>query len=401
MGYHVRKIEKGTYGTLSKVVEELEEAIDAYEQGQDLMLLIELSDIIGAVEGVAKKYGMGLDQLHTFAKLRSKVAVEEMQGEGKQTTQLKRLAVEKGIELSDIVAGEPGVDGSTQSLKTLAKECGIYPNEIKKKRLRNFVLIMPSYQCNKECPYCIAKAERLPTKTFDLNAFRREVEDLREEGYTFEYFVLSGNGEPSFYSFYELQSIVQIVEEVGIFNEKRIQTSGAIFYEDEKFRLFKDWVFEVTRVSVNRQIDMQTCKYTGDYTVLHNYANVKKRINIVMCNYTLSNLIYTIQASAEVPNVKYLALKILDRVESVEGTEAEEINKWIEVNGVTYSEIPEIRKVVSERLGEGEVVGNTHKWQVEGVELSMSINAEYLQGDVYSLYWYGDNYLGGREKCIK
>jgi len=41
------------------------------------MLLIELSDIIGAVEGVSKKYGFTLEQLIAFAKLRSKVAIEE------------------------------------------------------------------------------------------------------------------------------------------------------------------------------------------------------------------------------------------------------------------------------------------------------------------------------------
>ncbi|AEO93545.1 gp286 [Bacillus phage G] len=76
-GFHNRKIQKGIYGELSKIEEELQEAYDAEEQGQDLMLLIELADMIGAIEGVAKKYNMSLDQLVAFAKLRSKVAIEE------------------------------------------------------------------------------------------------------------------------------------------------------------------------------------------------------------------------------------------------------------------------------------------------------------------------------------
>ena len=77
MKFHKAIIQKGIYGELSKIKEELDEAYDAESQNQDLMLLIELSDIIGAVEGVSKKYGFTLEQLIAFAKLRSKVAIEE------------------------------------------------------------------------------------------------------------------------------------------------------------------------------------------------------------------------------------------------------------------------------------------------------------------------------------
>lgn len=80
MGFHQKEIKKGIYGELSKIQEELDEAYDAEAQGQDLMLLIELSDMIGAIEGVAKKYGFTIDQLQQFAKLRTKVAIEEMSG---------------------------------------------------------------------------------------------------------------------------------------------------------------------------------------------------------------------------------------------------------------------------------------------------------------------------------
>ena len=77
MKFHKAIIQKGIYGELSKIKEELDEAFDAESQNQDLMLLIELSDIIGAVEGVSKKYGFTIEQLMKFAKLRSKVAIEE------------------------------------------------------------------------------------------------------------------------------------------------------------------------------------------------------------------------------------------------------------------------------------------------------------------------------------
>ncbi len=79
MTFHITPIKKGIYGELSKIQEELDEAVDAEMQGQDLMLLIELSDIVGACAGVSEQYGMTLDQLVTFAKLRSKVTKEELE----------------------------------------------------------------------------------------------------------------------------------------------------------------------------------------------------------------------------------------------------------------------------------------------------------------------------------
>lgn len=76
--WHVRDIKKGTYGDLSKIQEELDEAVDAEEQGQKLMLFFELSDIIGAVGGVANKHGITLDDLVKFSKLRTEVLISEL-----------------------------------------------------------------------------------------------------------------------------------------------------------------------------------------------------------------------------------------------------------------------------------------------------------------------------------
>ncbi len=48
-GYHLREIKRGVLGTSSKIREELEELEDAELQGVKLMVLQELSDIIGTV----------------------------------------------------------------------------------------------------------------------------------------------------------------------------------------------------------------------------------------------------------------------------------------------------------------------------------------------------------------
>lgn len=51
-GYHLREIEKQPYGSIEKIQEEVQELFDAVEQDCRVMQLVELSDIIGAVEGV-------------------------------------------------------------------------------------------------------------------------------------------------------------------------------------------------------------------------------------------------------------------------------------------------------------------------------------------------------------
>jgi len=55
-GYHINSIPKGIPGELSKIKEEIYEAIDAETQGCKVMLLVELSDLYGAIELYLEKY---------------------------------------------------------------------------------------------------------------------------------------------------------------------------------------------------------------------------------------------------------------------------------------------------------------------------------------------------------
>jgi phosphoribosyl-ATP pyrophosphohydrolase len=72
--WHNSEIEKGVHGELSKVLEEVLEAIDAEEQGLKVMIICELADIAAALSGVAKKYGLTMDDLIAFAEKRAQVA---------------------------------------------------------------------------------------------------------------------------------------------------------------------------------------------------------------------------------------------------------------------------------------------------------------------------------------
>jgi len=55
-GYHIAKITRGVFGEASKINEETQEFMDAIKQENDILALVELSDLYGAIEGYLKKY---------------------------------------------------------------------------------------------------------------------------------------------------------------------------------------------------------------------------------------------------------------------------------------------------------------------------------------------------------
>lgn len=70
-GYHKRLIPKGEVGELSKIYEELLEAYEAQEQRVNIMVLVELSDLLGAVESFLEKHhpGTTLDDLRKMSEV--------------------------------------------------------------------------------------------------------------------------------------------------------------------------------------------------------------------------------------------------------------------------------------------------------------------------------------------
>lgn len=60
LGYHKKVIKKGLIGEISKIREELDELEDAEAQGIKVMQLIELSDLLGAVELYLEKHFEGI-----------------------------------------------------------------------------------------------------------------------------------------------------------------------------------------------------------------------------------------------------------------------------------------------------------------------------------------------------
>jgi hypothetical protein len=63
MGYHKTEIKKGVMGQFSKITEEYLELKDAFDQGSKVLILCELCDLIGAIEGYAEHYNLTLKDL--------------------------------------------------------------------------------------------------------------------------------------------------------------------------------------------------------------------------------------------------------------------------------------------------------------------------------------------------
>jgi phosphoribosyl-ATP pyrophosphohydrolase len=67
MGYHKREIHKGVLGQFSKIAEEFDELEDAYDQGDRVLMICELADLLGAIEAYSlTKHDISLEELICF-----------------------------------------------------------------------------------------------------------------------------------------------------------------------------------------------------------------------------------------------------------------------------------------------------------------------------------------------
>jgi phosphoribosyl-ATP pyrophosphohydrolase len=69
VGYHKTKIRKGVLGTTSKLQEELDELVDAEEQGVKILIHCELADLYGALQAIAAHYDLTMNDLQKMSSL--------------------------------------------------------------------------------------------------------------------------------------------------------------------------------------------------------------------------------------------------------------------------------------------------------------------------------------------
>lgn len=76
MAYHKNPIEKGVLGEFSKIREEFQELQDAAEQKSKVLVICELTDLIGAIEEYAKQFNLSLEDLKQFSDMTKSAFLE-------------------------------------------------------------------------------------------------------------------------------------------------------------------------------------------------------------------------------------------------------------------------------------------------------------------------------------
>jgi len=207
-------------------------------------------------------------------------------------------------------------------------------------KLKEYVFILGNYACDKKCPYCIAKMNKNNTEPFDkeLVKLKTTLNDYKNKGICFTNFILSGNGETSLYKKEELAQVKELVEELNIFDDFRIQTSGNLFKETDKLELFNDWIKEITVISSNPKEDQEFYHYQNSYLNKKSFQNSNRiRVNIVLTNDNLEKINAYINDYSEMKNVETIALKILDN----SNNESDE-SKWVEEHALKHERISEL-----------------------------------------------------------
>lgn len=167
----------------------------------------------------------------------------------------------------------------------------------------NYIYTLKSYKCDKKCPYCITKILKRNVEE-DVHNLESYLSDLTEN---YHYFILSGNGEPSLYDIDTLSYIKNVAEKSGKFKDFRIQTSGNLFLEKDKYKLFENWLKEVTVISIDQEEDIQFFKYKAPYFDL---MDNRIRINITLINQNIHKLEELVECY--IGKYETVSLKLLD-----------------------------------------------------------------------------------------
>lgn len=182
---------------------------------------------------------------------------------------------------------------------------------------RHLTLILNSYRCNKNCPFCIAKMNLKFNEKDNIENIGEILENLQKYKMEFEKFVISGNGEPSLYSYEDLENIVlQLEKHKDLFKNVRIHTSGNIFLEDKKFDLINNsdlnTYFSISRISMNNDEDKDILRYKENYFETSNFKKANNiNLDLFLTKYIMEEKIEEkiINFIEKNPNIKTVRFK--------------------------------------------------------------------------------------------
>lgn len=268
------------------------------------------------------------------------------------------------------------------------------------KDYKELEIILGSYDCDKDCPYCTAKITRWDKVEDNLTLLGFNVAQLKELGYTFKYVTLGGNGEPTKYSYNQLKKIVQMFRGWDG-SVKKVLTSGNIFRpeNEDKYRLFVDngWLFECTVTSSDIRVSNQEQGYDFDYLSTDAFKDARVRMNLAL----IKGRDYVSEANellSRYPNIEMLCLKLLN-VNTRTGEVDNGYSKWVVDNAIPKEQ----RDLVADRLNRAYRYVNgafdAHWWEYGGRRVYFSWKkASY---GLFDLVWYGDRFVDYQLNTVK
>lgn len=259
-------------------------------------------------------------------------------------------------------------------------------------KYKEFELILSSFECDKNCPYCTAKITKWPIVDDKIHLLKDKLELLKKNDISFRYFIFCGNGEPSLTPFDKFKNIVDATRTVNLFDEKRFQSSGNIFYEDEKLEYIKDdFLIEVTRVSIDSNIDQKILGYKRDYINTENFKKVDVRLNYVLLkNRSFEDSLKEIkQYIDKYPNIKTVSLKTLNTNTKDENID-NPYSKWIIENALTKKDTNQIIEFMNQNanfIKSDEKFFDRFEWKYNGVPITFY--AKKLDYGISNIVYYG------------
>lgn len=189
-----------------------------------------------------------------------------------------------------------------------------------------------------------------------------------------------------------------------MFDEKRLQSSGNIFYEDDKFNLLKDdFLIEITRCYFDSKKDMEVLDYKRDYINTENFKKANIRLNYVMLkNKKFDEYLAEIKMFIDkYPNIKTVSLKTLN-LNTLNGNIDNPYSKWILDNGLTKRDSDNIINFMTNNAVfkcKDEKFFDRYEWIYKGIPITFYVKK--LNYGYSNIVYYGGELIDYHLKPIK
>lgn len=305
------------------------------------------------------------------------------------------FAIQSALQLTKAKISIEAVNNEDEALEYILNILKISVDE--SKQLKDFELILPSFRCNRDCPYCTAKITNWEKRDLNLNNLDLKLAELTEKGYHFKYFILCGNGEPSLYSDEIWRRIWDIVEKHrDLFDDFRVQTSGNLFDCGYKLEYLRETglnvIIEITRVSFDSEEDMKVLGNAREYIYSKAFKYWKRiRLNMVMLKGITAEKVkeQVEQYTLRFDNIETVSIKTLN-LNTKTGDTNNQYSQWILNNAISRDDCMELVQKLTGLLGDAVVeYKDRFIWMIGNTEVTLYSAKGKQYGDTHMVY-YGD-----------